>query len=166
MGQQTTTGLLPQDGGGQKFSGGVNPDDEEILLQVGIGKTTVSGADYGFTAHGVAFRLATTHSAVAVTTSEDVNGESGSASNGVDARGVNRVSFFVTIASAVGTVTLTLYPRHAQAGSNHTAVSIASGLSDGDHFIDAIACEWPWFMIGAVASTSATVTVRPYLHCA
>ena len=164
---QALSDTLPIDAGSQKFMGPVDPSDGDFALLRAVSNQTFSSKDYAALGVLPIWDTDTTHSGASVTTSASKAGAGASSTSGVDARGYNKCSAFVTISGLTGaaSVDVRMVPRYSQTGDDFDpAVVIASALGNGDN-IATFDLASPYFMIEAEASSgTATVTINLYLH--
>jgi hypothetical protein len=108
-----------------------------------------------------------THNGVTVNAAGVKRGAGGSPTHGVDARGYNRCSIFVSISglSPAAALRLRMYRRMAQAGEEYTPIEVlADALADGNSYIPAFILDAPYFMIEAATTAgTATLSVQLYL---
>jgi hypothetical protein len=157
---------LPRDSAERKFAGPVDPTTETFCLPMAVQKQTLAGKDYAAAATLSGWNTAQTHDALSVGTTPVKRGLAGSSTAGVDGRGCNAATAFVTVSGlAEGeVVVLRLWRRYTQTGSDfEPAVSIGE-VGNGNAAI-AFDVDCPYFMVEAQASAgTAAVTVNLFLY--
>jgi len=164
---QAVSDVLPIDAGSQKFAAAVDPSDGQFTLPWAVGAQTFSSKEYAALGVLPIWKTDTTHSALSVTTTPVKRGASGSSTAGVDARGFNKCTAFMSISGLVGAASLSVRQirRYTQTGSDFVpAETIASALTNGYNAVT-FDVDAPYLMIEAEASSgTATVTINLYLH--
>lgn len=163
---QVINKVLPTDAAGQKLLAPYDPTEADFFILQPIGMQTKSPYDVAFLGVGGAYKSTTTHNAAAVDTEGVSQGEDGSTTSAVDARGFTHATFFMTVAGleAGETVGVRLHPRSTNTGDDFSpALSVITDLSNGSVVIEDITLSWPFFMVEAYTTKgTATVTVKVY----
>jgi hypothetical protein len=158
---------LPMDEGDKKFLGPVNPQTEEFALFWAMQAQEISSKDYAFLGVLTGYNTNTVFDSDSVGTSPVKQGDGGSSTNAVDARGFNRVTAFVTVSGLADgeSIVVRLWRRLTQTGSDFSpAGDVADALGNGDNAV-VFGVDCPYFMLEAEASAgTATVTLVVYLH--
>lgn len=164
---QAVSDTLPIDAGSQKFAGAVDPADGQFTLPWAVAAQTFSSKEYAALGVLPIWKTDTTHNALSVTTTPVSRGTAGSSTAGVDARGFNKCTAFITVSGLTGSASMTVRQirRYTQTGSDFVpAETVASGLTNGKNAVT-FDVDAPYLMIEAEASSgTATVTINLYLH--